>query len=467
MHQLTRLGAQFVIALVAMVAAFAAGHRSADRSHHLLRVAFQSGPRALLGEAAHLVRPTVVLDGEARLGGSDAASPSTTEATKAPDTVDARDFSLFWEALAVVQQRSQVEPPDPTKVTHGAIRGSLQALQDPFTVFSDPVDAAVQRPELEGQFEGIGAYVTASPDGRLMIQTPMRGQPAEKAGVRAGDIVIKVDDLDIVGMDLSEAVLLIRGPKGTEVRLTILRDDVESPIVITVVRDKIDIPSVNSVTLLSDRGAPEVGYLQLTVFAAETRDELTRALAELRAAGARAIVLDLRDNPGGFLNTAMDVASEFINDGVLAYQEDNRGRRTTLKARSGGSATDVPLAVLVNRGSASASEIVAGAIRDHGRGVLVGQGTFGKGSVQNMHRLSDGSELRVTVAVWLTPNGTLIHMTGIEPDVLVAPPGAPGTAARPTTNPEGDPPGTSADAREDPELERAIVEVRRLMEPAR
>jgi carboxyl-terminal processing protease len=183
------------------------------------------------------------------------------------------------------------------------------------------------------------------------------------------------------------------------------------------------------------------------------------ALEELRDAGAEAIILDLRNNPGGFLNTAIDVASEFIDGGVVVYQEDARGRRTPMEAARGGRATDVPLVVLVNRGSASASEIVAGAIRDRDRGVLVGQTTFGKGSVQNVHNLSDGSELRVTVAVWLTPDGTLIHKTGIEPDILVEPAPPPDPEAEPTEGAEGD----AAEA-PDPQLDRAIEEALRLLE---
>jgi carboxyl-terminal processing protease len=287
-------------------------------------------------------------------------------------------------------------------------------------------------------------------------------------------------------MDLSDSVLLIRGPKGTTVRLTILREGEPDPVVVSVVRDSIDIPSVDGVTLLTDHGAPDIGYLQLTVFASETRDELIDALEELRSGGAKALILDLRNNPGGFLNTALDVTSEFIDSGVVVLQEDNRGRRTAMEARTGGHATDVPLVVLVNRGSASASEIVAGAIRDRKRGVLVGAKTFGKGSVQNVHELSDGSQLRVTVAVWLTPNGTLIHREGIVPDVVVSADGeepravASGTAAAatPTTGPSASPSarplgeaqesGDKAVAEDvDRQLERAIVEARTLMEAPR
>jgi carboxyl-terminal processing protease len=266
----------------------------------------------------------------------------------------------------------------------------------------------------------------------------MRGQPAEKAGVRSGDIVLKVDGKDITGLDVNDAVLLIRGPKGTQVVLTIKREDEPKLIDIPVVRDRIAIPSVAEARTLEKEGAPDVGYVQLTVFAEETKGEMDAALDELRAKGAKAIVLDLRNNPGGYLETAIQVASEFLDHGVVVMQEDGRGVRRSESAHSDGHATALPLVVLINKGSASASEIVAGAIRDNKRGVLVGETSFGKGSVQNVHSLSDDSQLRVTVAAWLTPDGSHIHKKGIPPDIEVG--------------------RTSDDVKagRDPQLERAI-----------
>ncbi|MFN2252108.1 MAG: S41 family peptidase [Anaerolineae bacterium] len=424
-------------------------------------------------------------------GGSagDAADdgPSDVESGPGDSLADEpSNFGVFWEAWDYVKDASYGELPDDTEITYGAIRGSLRSLEDPYTLFSDPVDTEVQRPELEGEFEGIGAFVQGNEEGQLVIQTPMSGQPAEKAGILAGDIVIKVDDVDITGMGVSESVLLIRGPKGTTVVLTILREGVDEPLVIPVVRDRIAVPSVAVARLLEDEGAPEVGYIQLTVFAAETKEELVAAIDDLRAAGAEALILDLRNNPGGFLNSAIDVASEFIDRGVVVYQEGSDGERIAMEARRGGHALDVPLVVLVNKGSASASEIVAGAIRDHDRGVLVGDTTYGKGSVQNVHSLSDGSELRVTMAVWLTPNGTLIHTKGIEPDVFAtAEPGSQAEASSTDGGVDGGPdaqpdatadvvdgspsaePDTTADGAEDTpddfQLRRAIDEALRLL----
>jgi len=351
------------------------------------------------------------------------APPATSGATTTDNAPGGGGdhFQAFWDAWREVNGRYVGDLPPGEDLTYGAIRGSLRTLGDPYTLFTDPVANEVRRVELEGEFEGIGAFVTQNADGQLVIQTPMRGQPAEKAGVEAGDIVLAVDGTEISGLDVNEAVLLIRGPKGTEVVLTIARDGVAEPFDIAVTRDRIDIPSVASARLLEDVGAPEVGYLELTVFASETRNELVREIETLKDAGAQALILDLRNNPGGFLNAAVGVASEFLDEGVVTYREDNRGTRRAESVNRGGSALDLPLVVLVNRGSASASEIVAGAIRDHGRGVIVGETTFGKGSVQNVHELSDGSQLRVTVEIWRTPNGSSIHRRGIEPDVIVTP----------------------------------------------
>jgi carboxyl-terminal processing protease len=240
-------------------------------------------------------------------------------------------------------------------------------------------------------------------------------------------------------------VLRIRGPKGTTVELTILREGETEPLVIAVVRDRIEIPSVDDVRLLEEEGAAEVGYLALTEFALDTKPELDSALQELRASGARALIVDVRNNPGGFLSTAIDVTSEFIDKGIVVIQEDSRGRAREESARPGGHWLDLPVILLVNRGSASASEILAGAIRDHDRGLLVGDTTFGKGSVQNVHTLSDESQLRVTVAVWRTPDGNLIHKQGIEPDVAIE-----------ITKED-------READRDPQLERAIAEAERLL----
>jgi carboxyl-terminal processing protease len=423
MRDLARLFALFLVAALAIGAAYVAGFATA------VEVRERALETALVSQSG---------SPDAAVGGTSVPTRSTSPA--------ADNFGVFWEAWKVVQDEFYGELPENLDVTYGAIRGSLRALGDPYTVFTDPEDTAVNRPNLEGEFEGIGAYVTQNEDGQLVIQTPMRGQPAERAGVLPGDIVVKVDGQDIGGMDINDAVLLIRGPKGTTVELTIFREGEEDVLTIPVVRDRIEIPSVNQARLLEEEGAPEVGYLQLTEFAADTRVELEKEMDALRAGGAEALIVDVRNNPGGFLSTAIEVSSEFIDEGVIVIQEDNEGHRKREFARPGGHWLDLPVVVLVNRGSASASEILAGAIRDHDRGLLVGDTTFGKGSVQNVHTLSDESQLRVTVAVWLTPDGHLIHEQGIAPDVEIA-----------ITDED-------REAERDPQLEAAIQSARDLIE---
>ena len=413
MRDFLRLAALFLVAVIAMAISYGAGFATA------LQV--QESPSSLLaGRDDSRARSPV----DAAAGAfvtPDATRPSDPAASSAVsgDAATPPNFGVFWEVWNQVRDEYYGEAPADTDITYGAIRGSLRALGDPYTVFTDPEDTEMARPSLEGEFEGIGAFVNVNEDGFLEIQTPMRGRPADQAGILAGDLVIKVDGEDITGMDVTDAVLLIRGPKGTTVELTILREDETEPLVIPVIRDRIEIPSVDDVRILTEEGAPEVGYLALTEFALDTKTELEEAMAVLRSQGAEALILDVRNNPGGFLTTAIEVTSEFVDEGIVVIQEASDGQRRIERARPGGQWLDLPVVVLVNRGSASASEILAGAMRDHGRGLLVGETTFGKGSVQNVHTLSDESQLRVTVAVWLTPNGDLIHQKGIEPDVAV------------------------------------------------
>lgn len=456
MRYFLRLTALFLFALVVLLFAFAIGFGSADR----IDPAYTAQLRALVaagGGAAGVDAP---------------AAEATPGAPPGDDPMTDTGFDTFWSAWKVITDTYALEMPDSKDITYGAIRGSLRALNDPYTLFSDPVDTEIQRPELEGEFSGIGAFVNQNDDGQLVIQTPMRGQPAERAGIKSGDVVLKVDGRDIAGLETNEAVLLIRGKKGTTVRLTILRKDVPAPFDVSVVRDTIKVPSVNTAKLMTDEGAPNVGYIELTVFAQETRDEIRAAIKELRDQGAKALILDLRNNPGGYLNAAVGVTSEFVESGVVTLRENRAGVRNEERVVPGGTAYDLPLVVLVNGGSASASEIVAGAIRDHQRGILVGEQTFGKGSVQNVHHLSDESELRITVEIWRTPNGSLIHRRGIAPDIVVTPPPRPtppptptGPAATPTATATAAASGTPAAGETPPDvqLQRAVVEAQRLL----
>lgn len=328
-------------------------------------------------------------------------------------------FDVFWEAWRIVQREFYGKAPESQDMTYGAIRGVLDTLNDPNTLLIDPETAEVQRTRLEGEFEGIGAYVSMNEDDQLVIVSPMEGQPAMEAGLKAGDIILEVDGQNIAGMSLTDAVLLIRGPRGTTVKITVLRSEEKSPRAFEVTRGRIEVPTVTHRTL---EEAPEIGYLRLVEFGERSIEELRDAIRDLQDEGAEAYILDIRNNPGGFLRSAIEVTSQFVGGrAVLVTEQWSDGREQKFRAQRGGLLTDpdIPLVVLVNKGSASASEILAGAIQDTGRGTLVGEETFGKGAVQNVYNLSDQSQLNVTIAHWLTPNGDDIHGHGILPDIVV------------------------------------------------
>jgi carboxyl-terminal processing protease len=252
------------------------------------------------------------------------------------------------------------------------------------------------------------------PNGRLIIVEPLPGRPAAQAGIQRGDLVIQVDDTPIQNMTLMEAVGLIRGPAGSTVRLTILRQGVKEPFEVAIVRERIELEVVES-RMLDD----DIAYVKLTEFNAKATKELKEALRELMREEPKGLIFDLRSNPGGYLQTSVEVTSQFLDEGLVITERGKGGIESEYSVEGGGLATEVPLVVLVNVGSASASEIVAGAIQDAGRGILVGERTFGKGSVQLPHTLSDGSELRVTIARWFTPKGREIQGIGIIPDIEV------------------------------------------------
>lgn len=324
------------------------------------------------------------------------------------------EFAVFWEAWHLIEGEFYGDLPTMPEVTYGAIRGVLVTLGDDGTSFIDPERAAVMREDITGGFEGIGAVVNMLPNGRLIIVEPLPGRPAAQSGIQQGDLVLKVDDTPIQNMTLLEAVSLIRGPAGTTVRLTILRKGVKEPFEVAVVRERIEIEVVES-RMLDD----DIAYVRLAEFNAKATKELKETLRELMIQEPKGLIFDLRSNPGGFLQTSVEVASQFLDEGLVLTEKGKDGLEREYPVESGGLATEVPLVVLVNAGSASASEIVAGAIQDSGRGILVGERTFGKGSVQLPHTLSDGSELRVTIARWFTPKGREIQGIGIIPDIEV------------------------------------------------
>lgn len=348
------------------------------------------------------------------------ASVSTEAAPQTPQIVFTDQdvppgFEVFWEAWEFVEQRFYGEVPADQERVYGAIRGMVNSYGDENTAFIEPSRAAVFREDVSGSFEGIGAAVRMDELGRLVIAEPFVGQPAAKAGIQRGDIVLSVDSQSLEGLSLYEAIGLIRGPSGTTVVLTIFREGVDEPFDVPVVRARIEIEVVESERLEND-----IGYVRLSEFSKGATDKLVQAIQELQAGGPlKGLIFDLRDNPGGLLDESVFVGSQFIGEGIITIERLKGGEEREFQVQSGGVALDVPLVVLVNRGSASASEIVAGAIQDSGRGTILGEQTFGKGTVQIPHALSDGSELRVTVAEWLTPSKKQITGEGIVPDIYV------------------------------------------------
>lgn len=323
-------------------------------------------------------------------------------------------FKPFWEAWNLVHQDYVDQPVDDVQLMHGAISGMLKALGDPHTSYMDPEEYAIAISDESGELEGIGAEVEGDGD-FLRIISPMPGSPAEKSGILPGDLIIKVDEADITGLSESHVISLVRGPAGTTVHLTIQRQGETAPLEFDIVRERIEVPSVESKLL-----AENIAYVKVNDFGDKTTNELKSALKELMAQEPVGMILDLRGNPGGYLDTAIEVVSQFIPEGVVMREQSGDGSEKTYEARSGGLATDIPLVVLIDKGSASASEIVAGAIQDRDRGQIVGETSYGKGSVQTWRALEgDNGAVRVTIARWLTPNGRWIHKLGITPDVPV------------------------------------------------
>lgn len=323
-------------------------------------------------------------------------------------------FQIFWEAWNVIERDfNRDDPLDTQKMIYGAVSGMVRALGDPYTVFVEPAQAKIFDEDLEGSFEGIGATVDVV-EGYLVIIETLQGSPAEQAGLRAGDIVLQADGKSLEGLDLMQAIAMIRGPKGSQVRLLIQRRDVAEPFEVSVVRAKIDLPTVSY--RLLDNG---IGYVRLTEFNNQATARLQGALREIMARKPKGLIFDMRGNPGGYLHIAVQVASQFIRDGVIVTEKDHDGKVTEYKAEGRGLAFDVPLVVLVDGGSASAAEIVAGAIQDSGRGILIGRQTYGKGSVQTSHNFGDGSSLRVSIARWYTPKGHQLDGKGLTPEIAV------------------------------------------------
>jgi carboxyl-terminal processing protease len=334
---------------------------------------------------------------------------------------EADSLGLFWEAWHLVQDNFFGDLPDGQHLAWGAIRGAFATLDDPHTTFLEPQPRQREKEDLSGKFGGIGAYVSQSEDGHITLD-PMPGLPAEKAGVQKGDVLVRVDDTDVTPqMTVDQVVTLVRGRVGTVVRLTLRRvasadAGTADLIVAEVTREEIPSPSVEWRMLDEAAG---VGYARIALFSDRTAAELQDALDELRGQGMTSLVLDLRGNGGGLLGAAIDVSSEFLDGGVVLYQVSRDADERVETAKRGGTFVEGSLVVLVDGGTASASEIVAGALQDRGRATLVGQKTYGKGSVQSVFDLSDGSSVHITSAEWLTPDRHQITGQGLAPDVEV------------------------------------------------
>ena len=334
---------------------------------------------------------------------------------EAPEEVP-EELKAIWEAWEFLR-REHVDRSDldPAALTEAAIIGMLRTLEDRGTYYVGPEVFRMESEELQGNFEGIGAHVQMRLDGKLIIVAPMEGSPAMAAGIKAGDLVLEVDGESIEGMNLLEAVGKIRGPSGSEVRLLIRHLGELDPVEIVVIRGMIPLVSV----LLRSESGDRIAHIRLTDFYADTATRLEATIQEARQSGAEALIIDVRNNPGGLLSSAIDVASQFLGDGIVLYELDGDGNRTNWKVRGGGVASDLPLVVLTNRFSASASEILSGAIQDHGRGTIVGTTTFGKGSVNILRRLSNEGAISITISRFFSPAGRLIEGEGLPPDIEV------------------------------------------------
>ena len=328
-------------------------------------------------------------------------------------------FAPFWEAWDLVHAEFVDQPLDDARLMQGAITGLMAALGDQHSSYIPPEQYTLINADQSGQFEGIGAYVEGVEGVGLRIVSPFPGSPAEQAGLLPGDVIVAVDGVDVTGLNETEAVNLVRGPAGSTVTLSIQRttaDGTAEARDFAVVRATITVASVEGKLLDNN-----VAYVKINDFGERTSQELKDTLRQLLEDNPAGLVLDLRGNPGGFLDTAIDVTSQFLPRGTLVMRERfGDGREVLYDAQGGGLATEIPLVVLIDKGSASASEIVAGAIQDHARGTLVGETSYGKGSVQNWHVLrGDNGAVRVTIARWYTPDGRTIHELGITPDVTV------------------------------------------------
>jgi len=351
--------------------------------------------------------------------------PVTVGEQRAPvNTQDPVDMGVYWEVWNLLDRDYYGGAPGETEQVYGAVRGLIGSFDDPYTYFVEPQPRELERDQLRGSFGGIGAYIETGDNGYIL--KPMRGQPADEAGVLDGDLLLFVDDAEIsTAMPVDDVIALVRGPVDTDVQLLVRRTDAndagdshDEELTIVVTRTTIETPSITW-ELRDDGAGGKVGVMVHSIFSERSAEEMRTAVEELSAGGADRFILDMRGNPGGLVTSAVEIADMWLDSGLILIEERADGSRTTFEAEAGQLVPDAPLVVIVDAASASAAEIVAGAFQDHGRAQLVGQQTFGKGSVQLIYELSDASSLHVTNAEWLTPDGHAISGAGLTPDRLI------------------------------------------------
>jgi carboxyl-terminal processing protease len=338
---------------------------------------------------------------------------ATRESNTATSNLTAERRTSIGEVWDIILSR-YVEPSriNSANLSRGAIEGMLGVLDDPYTSYLNPEQFAMDTSSLEGSYNGIGAYVTVE-NGQITVIAPITGSPADKAGIRPGDVILQINGEPVDNMNLVQAILKIRGPKDTSVRLLVRHPGETEPVELEIMRTTFEFPSVR----FEMKG--DIAYINITDFNQRTGGEMATAIQNLKDQQARGIILDLRGNPGGLLDQVVDTASSFLTGGVVVQTTSNQGQISILNVKQDKPKTDLPMVVLVDGNSASGSEVLAGALQDHKRATIAGQKTYGKGSVNILYPLSDGSGLYITTGRWLTPDGRLIEGQGIEPDIVL------------------------------------------------
>ena len=343
---------------------------------------------------------------------ADEVSPSTTGTVALPSTIP-EDFKRVFEVWEILKRDSfGRDTLDADALSHGAVRGMLEALDDPYAAYLTERQYELERQEFKGAFEGIGAEVTLR-NGRITIVAPIPDTPADEAGIRPGDVILRINGESTQGISLQEAVNKIRGPRGESVELVVVHQNGGEPVTVTIVRDEIQVRSVRLRMLVGG-----LAHLRITGFTETTAEEVREALEKVRDFEAQGLILDVRNNPGGLLKTVVDVTSHFLEGGLVLYEMDGQGTRRDWPVEKNGLATEIPLVILINEGSASGGEVLAGALLDRDRATAIGTTTFGKGSVNTLRELRDGAGMYFTIARWFTESGVAIEGEGVEPDIL-------------------------------------------------